>query len=165
MLVSACLTGQKIRYDGGCNRIENDRLFELANQSRIIAVCPETAGGLPVPRAPAEIIGPGGGEAVLNKRARVYTIEGRDVTRYFLAGAEIALSIAIENRIKVALLKEISPSCGVTAIYDGTFTRARIKGSGVTAALLKRNGVTVLDESDVDTAVRILNGVKRGVDP
>ncbi len=156
-MVSACLMGEKVRYDGGDNRVEHDLLLDPANSGRVFSVCPETAGGLPVPRAPAEISGPGGGEGVLDHKARVLTVEGADVTAFFLAGAAAALSTALENRIEVAVLKENSPSCGVNTIYDGTFTRTRISGYGTVAALLKRNGVAVFGESELDAAIAMLN--------
>ena len=47
-----------------------------------------------------------------------------------------------------AVLKARSPSCGCGTIYDGTFSGRAIPGDGVTAALLKENGIRVLTEED-----------------
>jgi uncharacterized protein YbbK (DUF523 family) len=113
-----------------------------------VPVCPEVAGGLPVPRPPAEIVG-GDGQAILDGQARVLTIDGKDVTGVFLAGARQALETAQRLGIRQAVLKDDSPSCGCRRIYDGTFSDRRVPGQGVAAALLQRNGVRVLSEEDL----------------
>jgi uncharacterized protein YbbK (DUF523 family) len=144
-LVSACLLGIGTRYDGGSCPVP--RLIEMAAQGLAVPICPEVAGGLPVPRPPAEIVG--GGQAVLDGQARVLNIEGEDVTRAFLVGARQALETAQRLGIRQAVLKDDSPSCGCCRIYDGTFSDHKVSGQGVTAALLQRNGITVLSEEDL----------------
>jgi uncharacterized protein YbbK (DUF523 family) len=144
-LVSACLLGICTRYDGGCCPIP--RLIQLAARGLAVPVCPEVAGGLPVPRPPAEIVG-GDGQAVLDGQARVVTLEGEDVTEAFLSGARQALEAAQRLGIRQAVLKDDSPSCGCGRIYDGTFSGRMVSGQGVTAALLQRNGITVLSEEE-----------------
>ncbi|TEU17402.1 MAG: DUF523 domain-containing protein [Anaerolineales bacterium] len=144
-LVSACLLGIYTRYDGGCCPVP--QLIQLAARGLAVPVCPEVAGGLPIPRPPAEIVG-GDGLAVLDGRARVLTIEGEDVTEAFLAGARQALETAQRLGIRQAVLKEDSPSCGSRRIYDGTFSGRTVSGQGVAAALLQRNGITVLSEEE-----------------
>ncbi len=144
-LVSACLLGICTRYDGGCCPVP--RLIRLAAQGLAVPVCPEVAGGLPIPRPPAEIVG-GDGQAVLDRQARVLTIEGEDVTGAFLAGARQALETAQRLGIRQAVLKDDSPSCGCHRIYDGSFSGRLVSGRGVTAALLQCNGITVLSEED-----------------
>jgi len=144
-LVSACLLGICTRYDGGCRPIP--QLIQLAARGLAVPVCPEVAGGLSVPRPPAEIVG-GDGQAVLDGQARVLTIDGQDVTEAFLAGARQALETAQRLGIQQAVLKEDSPSCGCRRIYDGTFSDRMVSGQGVTAALLQRNGITVLSEEE-----------------
>jgi uncharacterized protein YbbK (DUF523 family) len=145
-LVSACLLGICTRYDGGYCPVP--RLIELAARGLAVPICPEMAGGLPVPRPPAEIVG-GDGQAVLDGQARVLTIEGEDVTEAFLSGARQALETAKRLGIRQAVLKDESPSCGCRRIYDGTFSGHKVSGQGVTAALLQRNGITVLSEEDL----------------
>jgi len=147
-LVSACLLGLPTRYDGGCCPIP--RLIHLAARGLAIPFCPEVAGGLSIPRFPAEIVG-GDGQVVLDGRARVLTIDGQDVTRAFLIGAQQALEIAQRLGIRQAVLKDESPSCGCHHIYDGTFSGHLVSGQGVTVALLQRNGVTVLSEEDLSS--------------
>jgi uncharacterized protein YbbK (DUF523 family) len=144
-LVSACLLGICTRYDGGCCPVP--QLIELAARGVAVPICPEVAGGLPIPRPPMEIVG-GDGHAVLDGRARVLTIEGEDVTEAFLAGARQALETAQRLGIRQAVLKEDSPSCGCHRIYDGTFSGRMISGQGVAAALLQRNGITVLPRGE-----------------
>jgi len=144
-LVSACLLGCPIAYDGGA-RVQ-DELVALAARGRVVPVCPEVAGGMPIPRLPAEIVG-GDGDDVLDGRARVVTISGQDVSAAFLRGAECALAIVQRYAITRAILKQRSPSCGSTYIYDGTHSGRLMAGSGVTAALLRRHGVVVYSEQD-----------------
>lgn len=143
--VSACLAGEACRYDGKAN--PDERAIMLKEQGALL-ICPECLGFLPTPREPAEIVG-GDGADVLDGKARVVTRSGKDVTDAFLAGAGKALSLCREHGTAQAFLKARSPSCGCGIIYDGTFTGNRIKGDGVTAALLKRNGIRVYTELDL----------------
>lgn len=136
-IVSACLLGYKCRYDArSCSET-----IEIEGEA--IPVCPECSGGLSIPRSPCEIVG-GDGEDVLCGEAKVITKDGEDVTRQFLVGADIALKTALENRVKTAYLKSKSPSCGFNRIYDGGFNGKLKDGDGVTAALLKRNGINII---------------------
>jgi uncharacterized protein YbbK (DUF523 family) len=145
LLVSACLVGIPCQYHGGS--CPHGLLQALAVQGHILPLCPEVMGGLPTPRPPAEIQGGDGGD-VLEGRARVVNAEGKDVTAEFLAGAQKALRVAHRWGIKVAVLKARSPSCGVGQIYDGSFSGRLVKGDGVTVALLKREGIIVIEEGE-----------------
>ncbi len=146
VLVSACLAGRACRFDGTGAR--QDAVTKLIAEGRAVLVCPEVDGGLGTPRPPAEIVG-GDGSDVLAGRARVVADTGRDVTEEYLRGARKALEAAREAGAEVAILKARSPSCGKTAIYDGTFTRTLQAGDGVTAALLARNGIAVFADEDL----------------
>ncbi len=146
VLVSACLLGMRTAYDGEGRATE--ALVRLAAQGRAVPICPEVAGGLPIPRSPAEIVG-GSGEDVLEGRARVLTIEGEDVTAAYIRGAEVALAVARRLGLRRAVLKARSPSCGSRCIYDGTHSGRLISGQGVTAALLRRAGVEVVSEEEM----------------
>ncbi len=155
LLVSACLVGIPCRYDGGS--CSHDQLQALAAQGDVLPFCPEVAGGLPTPRPPAEIRGGDGGDVLPlvpgpkdqgEGRARVVNIEGKDVTAEFLAGAQKALRVTHRWDIKEAVLKARSPSCGVGQIYDGSFSGRLAEGDGVTAALLKREGIIVKSEGE-----------------
>ena len=147
VMVSACLLGSPVRYDGGHKHLESAILQRWLTEGRVVPVCPETAGGLPVPRLPAEIAGGAGGIQVLAGTAEVLDAEGRNVTTAFIAGAEQTLREAQRQSIRVAVLKEGSPSCGSEYIYDGTFTGKRVPGRGVTAALLEKAGIRVFSET------------------
>ena len=155
VLVSACLLGAKVRYHGGDARSEHPVLRRWQQEGRLVAVCPERDGGLPTPRPPAEIVGDDGGRGVLTTLAVVRTREGADVTAAFVHGAEEALATARAQGIRVAVLKDGSPSCGTTFTYDGTFTGARRPVAGVTAALLEQHGIRVYNESQIDAAAKI----------
>ncbi|MGD8348418.1 MAG: DUF523 domain-containing protein [Gammaproteobacteria bacterium] len=152
LLVSACLLGDPVRYDGQSKPVRHRGLARLLDASRVIPFCPEVAGGLPVPRPAAEIVG-GDGAAVIAGEARVVTREGADVSDGFLSGARQALALCRQHRVKVAVLTESSPSCGSSRIYDGSFTRTAAAGSGVTAALLARHGIAVFNQHQLDQAL------------
>lgn len=143
ILVSACLVGMHCRWDKTGDK--NNRLYKLYKQGKVIAVCPEEIGGLGTPRKPAEILG-GSGDDVLRGQARVFSNEGCDVTDEFIRGARRVLEIVRSFKIKKAVLKSKSPSCGLGCIYDGTFSGDLIPGHGVTAALLLRHKIKVADE-------------------
>jgi uncharacterized protein YbbK (DUF523 family) len=148
VLVSACLGGRPCRYDGSSN--PDDRVARLLASGRAALACPEVDGGLGTPRPPAEIVG-GDGDDVLEGRARVVTCDGTDVTAAYVAGAEHALRTAVRAGATLAVLKARSPSCGVNGVYDGTFSRTLTDGEGVTAALLRRNGIRVVTEEELGT--------------
>ena len=156
--MSACLLGAKVRYHGGDARSEDPVLRRWTEEGRIVAVCPERDGGLPTPRPPAEITGSDGGRGVLKTIAMVQTRDGTNVTANFVHGAEEALAAAREAHIRVAVLKDGSPSCGTTFTYDGTFTGARVAVPGVTAALLEAHGVRVFSDTEVEAADEYLRG-------
>ncbi|MBN4911960.1 DUF523 domain-containing protein [Staphylococcus sp. EG-SA-13] len=143
IVISACLVGEKVRYDGN-HKLD---LFykNLIDEKKAISICPEILGGLQVPREPAEIIG-GDGYDVWNDQAKVMTVTGRDVTIQFKEGAKRALSIIKDLNANTVILKSDSPSCGSTVIYDGTFTGNKKEGVGFTTALFTLNDINVYDE-------------------
>lgn len=152
ILVSACLLGHPVRYNGQDKKTDDDHLHRWIAAGRVVSVCPEVAGGLPVPRPPAEIKGGGGGVAVLAGTAKVIARTGADVTAEFAHGADQALAKAAEHGIRVAVLKEGSPSCGSSYSYDGSFTGARVPVPGVTAARLMAAGIRVFSEHELAAA-------------
>ncbi len=146
VLVSSCLLGKPVRYDARAVSHDNAVLARWLKQGRVVAVCPEVAGGLPVPRPPAEIEPGAAAATVLAGRARIVAVSGEDVTAPFVQGAREALAAARRHAIRVAVLKEGSPSCGSGYVYDGHFAGNKIPGSGVTAELLAQAGVRVFSE-------------------
>lgn len=154
ILVSRCLLGQAVRYDGGCHG-PFALLQDWLAAGRVVPLCPEVAGGLPVPRAPAEIAGGQGGQ-VLDGLIAVRTAEGEDVSAAFLAGAAEAVRLVQQHSIRMAVLKARSPSCGNLQNYDGSFSGRRVPGIGVTAAALKRQGVQVFNEEQLSEAQAFL---------
>ena len=134
ILVSGCLVGLNCKYNGGNNY--DERIFNLVKEGNAIPVCPEQLGGLKTPRNPAEIQG-------TDKDKKVVTCEGDDVTKEYKKGAEEVLRLAKELDIKEAILQPRSPSCGKGLIYDGTFSKNKIEGNGLTADLLMKNGIKV----------------------
>ena len=154
ILVSACLLGERVRYDGGDCR-QSGLIAQWQSEGRLIAICPEVAGGLSVPRPPAEMV-LGDADFVLRGCGKICTEHGADVTDAFVDGAEKALAQCMRHGIKIAILKEGSPSCGVSRVHDGAFSGIKIKGEGVTARLLRRHGVRVFSESEVERVAALL---------
>ncbi len=138
ILVSACLLGVNCRYNGIPK--EDAAVKELLAREDItlVPMCPEQLGGLPTPRTPSERKGDG-----------VFSAEGEDRTEAFTQGAQEALRLATLYGCEAALLKERSPSCGNKEVYDGSFTGTLVPGEGVTAELLRKNGVKVFGESEL----------------
>lgn len=158
ILVSACLLGNKVRYDANDVPTESSLLDDWKNEGRLVSFCPEVAGGLSVPRLPAEIIGTDG-NAVLDGTAKVVDNQGNDVSRFFVNGANKALEAAQSNNVKVAILKSKSPSCGSSFIYDGTFSSVQKVGQGVTTALFERNGIKVFSDLEIEKAAEFLKNL------
>ncbi len=145
ILISACLLGVNCKYNGKNNF--KDRISKHLKNKRIIPICPEQLGGLPTPRPSAEIEG-GDGQDVLNGKATVINREGKDVTEEFIKGAYEVLKLAKILGTTKAILRSKSPSCGVGKIYNGKFDGTLTEGDGVTAALLKSEGIEVYNDED-----------------
>lgn len=138
ILISACLAGDKTRYDGKSNY--HPLVKQLLEKYELVLFCSEVEGGLSIPRKPSEIVK----DKVINK-------DGKDVTRNYVSGAQKALNICKYLDIKIAILKDGSPACGVHEIHDGNFKGRKIKGMGVTASLLSKNGIKVISEDEIET--------------
>ena len=136
IMVSACLLGDNVKYNGGNNR--HEKVLEYIKGHEVVPVCPEMLGGLPVPRAPGEI-----------QDGIVRNEDGTSVDYEYRTGAAKALEIAESERIDMAILQSRSPSCGVNQIYDGSFTGRKIEGMGVFARLLSEKGYKVVDAEDI----------------
>jgi uncharacterized protein YbbK (DUF523 family) len=147
VLISACLLGERVRFDGQSKGSGSEVLGRWLSEGRVVRVCPEVSGGLPVPRPPAEQQADG----------RVITNAGVDVSAEFKAGAAEALRLVREFGIEVAVMKEGSPSCGSGFVYDGTFSKTRVAGGeGETVRVLRAHGVRVFSEHEWATAAAAL---------
>jgi uncharacterized protein YbbK (DUF523 family) len=156
VLVSACLLGQRVRYDGNEAACPSDHLSRWAGESRIVPFCPEVEAGLSIPRLPAEIEPGATAEEVLACRARIRRSDGVDVTETFLRGAMRAVEAALGAGARLAVLKDRSPSCGATSVHDGSFRGRTKSGQGVTAALLARHGIRVFPETQIEQVAEYL---------
>ena len=132
--VSACLLGHDCKYNGGNNR--SQKVLDYLEGHEVIPVCPEVAGGLPIPRVPVEL-----------KNGRAINRNGEDVTEFFRRGVE--KEMAKMQDIDLAILQPRSPSCGCKQIYDGTFRKSLIDGKGMFAQALEKAGIPMLDGDDV----------------
>ncbi|MGH6809251.1 MAG: DUF523 domain-containing protein [Ensifer adhaerens] len=158
ILVSACLMGHSVRYDGASKPLVHPAIDRWREEGRLVTICPEMSAGMPVPRPPAEIASGMSGVDVLNGEAIVVENTGRDVTGEFLDAAENALALARETDCRFALLIDGSPSCGSAFVYDGSFSGARHAGQGVTAALLISNGIEVYSDRDIEALIERVDG-------
>ncbi len=137
ILISACLLGEKCKYNGGDNF--SSAVKEYIGEQAYVLVCPEALGGLPIPRPPAEIY-----------EGRVVNAKGKDITCQFITGAKKTLGIAKDIKADLCILKEGSPSCGKNLIYDGKFRNRKMPGQGVTAKLLAANGFKIISEMEIN---------------
>ena len=145
VLISACLLGDNVKYSGGNNLTpELVTLLEKYNV-KILKICPECFAGLPIPRVPSEI-----------KETKVFSKDGRDITEEFLSGAEKTFKIAKENQIDFAILKERSPSCGSSYIYDGSFSGKVIQGQGLTVRKLNEENIVIFSEENLEEIEKYL---------
>ncbi|MBT3229417.1 MAG: DUF523 domain-containing protein [Candidatus Marinimicrobia bacterium] len=135
VLISACLLGEACRFDGRGKH--NSELSNLLKDKTLIAVCPEVAGGLPIPRPPAEIVG----DQVLRQN-------GEDVSLQFQSGAELCRDKGLAEGTNLAILKSRSPACGCGRVYDGTFSGTLVEGDGIFTQHLKAAGVNCISDED-----------------
>ena len=160
VLISACLMGQPVRYDGGHSLLDAPIVQQWQREGRLVTICPEMAGGLPTPRPPAEIEH-GNSDALLRGQVAIHTQLGDDITDAFLIGAEQTLALCLRHHIRIAILKEGSPSCGVTQVHDGTFRGHKIQGQGVTTRLLTQHGIAVFSEQQLEAASQHLDALEQ----
>lgn len=132
-VVCGCLLGINCKYNGKNNK--NEELLAYLEDKTVVPVCPETMGGLPIPRNPIEWLG---GKAIDS--------DGKDFTKEFRIGAEKALELLKREDPELVVLQPRSPSCGVGKIYDGTFTKHLIEDHGDFAELVLTSGYEVLPE-------------------
>lgn len=147
ILVSACLLGDNVKYNGKNNLIPN--LDDKLKDFNIIKVCPEILANLGCPRDPIEI-----------KSNKVITSNNIDVTPNINLAISKILNLVKINNIKYAVLKESSPTCGVNTIYDGNFSHTKIKGSGMLTRTLIKNNVLVFNEFQIDELLIKLRHLK-----
>lgn len=149
LLISSCLLGEVVKYNGSHNKITNEQLNFLEKRFILYPFCPEVEGGLPTPRIPCEIIS--------QNPLKIVNKDNQDKTKEFLNGAKKALELCNKENITIALLKANSPSCSNKKIYDGTFSSTKIDGYGVTTDILIKNGITVFNETQINKFTLLLH--------
>lgn len=147
ILISACLLGENVKYNGDNNDIRDNSLIKkLFNAGMLVPVCPEVEGGLPIPRVAIEL-----------QDGKAIDKNGNDKTINFQKGATAACTIALKENIKVAIMKSRSPSCGKNLIYDGTFSKRLVKGDGSSIKALQHMGIKIFDENNLEELELFLN--------
>ncbi len=164
LLVSACLMGFSVRYNGSQKADLTSLLTRWQHQGRLVTHCPELAAGLATPRLPAEIVAADGRD-VINARAKILENSGRDVTAHYQLAAWLALRTAISEKCGAALLTDGSPTCGSQFIYDGSFSGTRRPGTGVATALLREHGITVFSEQQIPELIAWMEKMEASYDP
>lgn len=152
ILVSACLLGLATRYDGSSRDCPQVAAFLARHALVPVPVCPEQLAGLPTPR-PRCWFTAGDGTALLAGHGLLVSEEGRSMNAAFRHGAAQALQVARLSGCRAALLKEGSPSCGVTCV---TRNGESVAGCGVTAALLAASGLAIFSEEQLTDDVRVV---------
>ncbi len=150
ILISACLYGDLVRYDGKQILLDDPLLLKWKEEGRLIQVCPEVYGGLEVPRSDCQIVG----DRVLNRK-------GEDVTAAFQLGAKEAVRLAKVHEVAFAVMKDRSPSCGSSVIYDGTFTDLKIPGQGLATKELREAGILVISENQLSKGEERLKNLEK----
>lgn len=156
ILVSACLMGFKVRYNGSEKAALQETLARWEQEKRLVVHCPELAAGLVTPRPPAEIVA-GNGHDVMQNNARIVENTGQDVTAHYQLAAWLALETAQREQCCAALLTDGSPTCGSQVIYDGSFSGTQVEGKGVAAALLEAHGIKVFSHAQIPQLIAWMN--------
>lgn len=145
ILISACLLGLPTRYDGKSKQSQKVLDYLKSNNFLPVPVCPEQLAGMSTPRDKT-FFKTGDGHDVLSGSGLVISQDGQEMNEIFCRGARVVLQIAQLSNCQKAIFKERSPSCGVHQIYQGDH---KVKGTGVTTALLLREGFQVISEEDI----------------
>lgn len=159
ILLSACLAGHPVRYNGTDKSCTANLLQQWRDEGRLVTHCPELAAGLETPRLSAEMVS-GQGIEVLSGQAQVVESDGRDVTQPYVLAAWLALKAAQSHGCRFAILTDGSPTCGSQNVYDGAFSGVKVPGEGVAAALLRQHGVEVFSEFQLAALKRRLDEVE-----
>lgn len=153
VLISACLYGDLVRYDGKKVIFEDPLFLKWKEEGRLIQFCPEVYGGLEVPRSDCQRVGD-----------RVFNRDGEDVTAAFELGAIEAVRLAKANEVAFAVMKERSPSCGSSIVYDGSFSGLRIPGQGLASQKLREAGILVISEDELSRGQELLENLEKTLD-
>lgn len=136
VLVSACLTGENCKYNGGNNLAPH--VMEFLRNKEVVTVCPELLAGLGVPRTPIEIV-----------NGALSDANGSNVDDVLRKTVSELVAQLKDQNFECAVLQSRSPTCGVNQIYDGTFSGKLIPGMGVFARALQEAGIRVIDAEDI----------------
>ncbi len=123
--VSGCLTGEKVRFDGG-HKINRFITEELADYFRFISICPEVGIGLPVPR-PAIRLGKSGDQIRLIETKN----PANDHTQALLRFSRRQVEELKEQPVCGYVVCAKSPTCGMERVKIYQQDRADKQGVGL----------------------------------
>ncbi|MHC4822538.1 MAG: 2-thiouracil desulfurase family protein [Planctomycetota bacterium] len=103
--VSACLLGEKVRYDG-THRFSQPLLSEIGERCRLVPYCPEVEMGMGIPRETIRIDSSDHGESRL-----MGNDSGTDYTPQLLALLQHRLESLAAEQAAGFVVKARSPSC------------------------------------------------------
>ena len=141
ILISSCLLGEKVRYDGGHKR--DPLLVEtLGRFFEYVPVCPELECGLPVPREPMRLSGTPDAPSLLGAASKT------DFTEFMLAWRRKKLRNIDQLDLSGYICRKESPSCGMdrVKVYCGSDASERVGAGFFTKAFTERFPLIPVEE-------------------
>ena len=136
ILVSACLLGDNVKYNGGNNK--SSSVLNFIKGHEVMSFCPEILAGFSVPR-----------KAIEMKGEDLISVDGENLNEYMTLSLSRIDKIIKDFKPDLAILKSRSPSCGKDKIYDGSFTHTLTDKDGYASKYLKDNNIKVISEEDI----------------
>lgn len=127
--VSACLLGEKVRYDGG-HRHDGNITGALGSFFVFVPLCPEVECGMPIPREPMRLEGD-------SAKPRLMTVESRiDKTEDMTSFCRARIGELEKETLCGFIFKARSPSCGLSGVSVHNNGKPSGTGRGLFAAAL-----------------------------
>lgn len=131
--ISSCLTGNKVRYDGG-HQYDRFSVEILGKHVEYIPVCPEAGCGLSIPREAMRLVATADGVRLLTRKTQI------DITPQMLEWTDKQLEFLAQKPLCGFIFKSKSPSSGMTRVKIYSEQGLPVSsGSGIFAdAFMKR---------------------------
>lgn len=127
--ISACLVGERVRYDGG-EKKDDALLAILGPHAEFLRICPEVEAGMGTPREPVKL--------VRNSAVRIVGIDsGRDWTDEVLEVSSRRIADIVASRIDGSIFKSRSPSCGIGDASEFDLDGEAIASDGLFASAVR----------------------------
>jgi len=123
VLISACLLGEKVRYDGG-HKLDRFLLENFGKIVRWVPICPEVGCGLSVPREPMVLKGDPASAMLVGANS------GTDHTERMMRWAKVRLRELKSIGLCGYVCKKNSPSCSGIGRIDVIGDSGAVSGPG-----------------------------------